>query len=301
MTFIAIPFMIADTDDVHEALDRVRAHAARRGLVCEWRVDALFAPDAPLDDDALRAVVRELAEQSPGACILTARSEREGGGAPDHEAAVELLFGTGDAGARYIDVEWSSVESSDVLRQACRDFDADSETDLIFSTHDFEQDPADLLKRVAGMAAEPSCSIIKVVWMARSLRDNLEAFDLLRERHRPTIALCMGQFGLMSRVLAPKFGGFLTFASEQSGAESAPGQPSLEELVQLYRFDSIDSATRVYGVIGWPVEHSQSPALHNAAFEATGTNAVYLPLPIPKERERSSMMAIHSQRFRSMT
>ena len=43
-------------------------------------------------------------------------------------------------------------------------------------------------------------------------------FDLLTERQKPMIALCMGEFGEMSRVLAPKFGGFLTFAaSDPSG------------------------------------------------------------------------------------
>src|SRR5207247_1557789 len=43
--------------------------------------------------------------------------------------------------------------------------------------------------------------------------------------------------------------------------------------------------TRVYGVIGWPVEHSRSPAIHNAGFDAVGHDGVYLPLPIPPEYE----------------
>ena len=38
----------------------------------------------------------------------------------------------------------------------------------------------------------------------------------------------------------------------------------------------IDQHTALYGVIGNPVRHSLSPALHNAAFSATGLNAVYL-------------------------
>ncbi len=41
----------------------------------------------------------------------------------------------------------------------------------------------------------------------------------------------------------------------------------------------IDAGTQVYAVIGRPLDHTLSPAVHNAAFQATGLNAVYLALP----------------------
>ncbi|ADH84726.1 shikimate 5-dehydrogenase [Desulfurivibrio alkaliphilus AHT 2] len=41
----------------------------------------------------------------------------------------------------------------------------------------------------------------------------------------------------------------------------------------------IDGSTEVYGIIGNPVRHSRSPAMHNAAFAACGLNKVYVPLP----------------------
>jgi len=43
----------------------------------------------------------------------------------------------------------------------------------------------------------------------------------------------------------------------------------------------IDGRTRLAGVIGWPVEHSLSPAMHNAAYQVLGLNWAYLPLPVP--------------------
>lgn len=43
---------------------------------------------------------------------------------------------------------------------------------------------------------------------------------------------------------------------------------------------SIGGATHVAGVIGWPVEHSLSPAIHNAAFAAAGLDWAYVPLPV---------------------
>jgi shikimate dehydrogenase len=43
----------------------------------------------------------------------------------------------------------------------------------------------------------------------------------------------------------------------------------------------VDAGTRAVGVIGWPVDHSLSPLIHNTAFLALGMNWVYLPLPVP--------------------
>lgn len=42
----------------------------------------------------------------------------------------------------------------------------------------------------------------------------------------------------------------------------------------------IDGQTRLVGVIGWPIAHSLSPAMHNAAFEALGLNWRYLAFPV---------------------
>ena len=42
----------------------------------------------------------------------------------------------------------------------------------------------------------------------------------------------------------------------------------------------IDGHTQLVGLIGWPVEHSLSPAMHNAAFDALGLNWRYVPLPV---------------------
>ena len=42
----------------------------------------------------------------------------------------------------------------------------------------------------------------------------------------------------------------------------------------------IDQHTKVYGIIGYPLVHSFSPAMHNAAFQANGINAAYLAFPM---------------------
>ncbi len=42
----------------------------------------------------------------------------------------------------------------------------------------------------------------------------------------------------------------------------------------------IDGRTEIYGIIGWPVAHSRSPAMHNAAFAHLRLNKVYVPFPV---------------------
>jgi shikimate dehydrogenase len=47
---------------------------------------------------------------------------------------------------------------------------------------------------------------------------------------------------------------------------------------------AVSASTRVAAVLGWPVAHSRSPALHNAAFAATGVDAVFVALPVPPQQ-----------------
>jgi 3-dehydroquinate dehydratase/shikimate dehydrogenase len=117
--------------------------------------------------------------------------------------------------------------------------------------------------------------VAKVAVMATDIRDNLRLFDAMRRSPLPTIGIAIGELGVISRVLAPRFGGFLTFASLATGRESAPGQLTAAEMRATYRFDRIGPETAIYGLIADPVAHSMSPAIHNAAFDHVGLDAVY--------------------------
>lgn len=88
----------------------------------------------------------------------------------------------------------------------------------------------------------------------------------------------MGERGLMSRILCAKFGGYLTFGSLDAGKTSATGQPTIEDLVNLYKLRQIAPDTKVFGVIGNPIYHSKSPLLFNETFKSIGFNGVYLHL-----------------------
>ena len=59
----------------------------------------------------------------------------------------------------------------------------------------------------------------------------------------------------------------------------------------------IDGTTKLLGVLGWPVEHSMSPVMHNAAIQAAGLNACYVPLPCSPEALGDVIAGLRGLRF----
>lgn len=56
--------------------------------------------------------------------------------------------------------------------------------------------------------------------------------------------------------------------------------------------------TVLCGVLGRPVAHSRSPAMHNAAYEALGLDWRYLPLPVPPELFAETVAALAGSGYR---
>lgn len=260
--------------------------AAERGAdIIELRIDGWFDPASP---DA--GAVRRLVESCPLPVIVTCRASAEGGffegDEADRVALLRSLMATGPGTPACIDIEAAALDASASVRAAFRvaaGAGQEGKPRLILSMHDLQGLPMGLWRRLAAMDAEPAASVLKVAFRARSLRDALTALELPGQPGRPVISIAMGEFGLLSRVLAPKVGGFLTFATLRAAGATAPGQPTIDELLGQYRFRRIGRSTRTYGIVGWPVGHSLSPLVHNAGFESAGFDGVYLPLPIAAE------------------
>jgi shikimate dehydrogenase len=60
---------------------------------------------------------------------------------------------------------------------------------------------------------------------------------------------------------------------------------------------SITGKTRIAGLFGWPVSHSLSPQMHNAAFECLGLNMCYLPFPVRPGDLQKAMDGIRAMSF----
>ena len=261
--------------DVQQAKRDIAAARAAGAEMIELRIDAVWgSPSAGPDRMAVIKSACEDACHADRPWILTCRSASEGGQYPgDEENRMELLESlAGDQNTpNYVDLELAAASSAD-LAKSLR-----GSAKLILSSHDFQGRPDRLFNLLLEMDQSP-CDIKKLAWTARTIRDNLEAFEILRRPEKATIALCMGEVGVISRILAKKFGAFLTFASLSDESATAPGQVSIADMKGLYRWDKINRQTKVYGVVAHPVGHSMSPAIHNAAFDATNYDGIYLPL-----------------------
>ncbi|KAJ9513859.1 hypothetical protein QJQ45_020935 [Haematococcus lacustris] len=150
---------------------------------------------------------------------------------------------------------------------------------VILSSHNFAATPSGpQLQQLAADMHAAGADIVKIATMAQDISDTATVLALLDNPPVPTIALAMGERGLLTRILAAKYGAYLTFAALAPGRESAPGQPNLQQLRQLFNFQAQQRNTKLFGIIGNPVSHSRSPLIHNTAFQHCGFDGVYVPL-----------------------
>ncbi|KAJ6694241.1 hypothetical protein OIU85_004973 [Salix viminalis] len=235
--------------------------------VVEIRLDCLtnFNPHRDLEI---------LINQSPLPTLVTCRPVWEGGQYEGDETERQYVLRLAmQFGANYVDVE---LEIAHDFNDSIYGKKPDS-FKVIVSSHNFHNTPsneaiASLVARIQATGAD----IVKIATTALDVTDCASIFQIMVHSQVPIIGIVMGERGLISRLLSPKFGGYLTYGALEAGAISVPGQPTAKDLLDLYNFRLIRPDTKVYGIIGKPVGHSKSPLLFNAAFKAVGLNAVYL-------------------------
>ena len=198
--------------------------------------------------------------------IVTCRPRSEGGRFYGSEEERRAILGEALAlGAEYVDLEFKGACADLMERTGGRR--------IILSHHDFAGMPADLEAMAQAMLAS-GAEVVKLAVTAHSLRDCLTLRAVGASSRAPMALIAMGEAGVASRVLASWMGSCWTYA----GDGAAPGQLPVKRMHEEYRFRRIGTRTAVYGVLGRPVSHSVSPAMHNAAFRAAHLDAVYVPL-----------------------
>jgi len=254
--------------------------AIKESIFIELRLDWLEKPSA-----ALPELKTFLSRRRDVTAIATCRRKSYGGRFTGSlNAELEMLQKSAEAGCQIVDLEIESAEQ--MSRPQLAKFRAAlraSGASLLISSHDFTRTrrPEGLsqtAKRIEAYQPE----FVKVVTTARSLADNLSVLRMVEGESLDVqmVGIAMGEEGLISRVLSPRAGAAFTFASAANGAETAPGQVSARSLLDLYRLEQLDQATRIFGVAGNPISHSLSPVMHLTAFRRENVNAIMLPLKV---------------------
>ncbi len=266
MTAICVPIFLKAGVDLEEVIGESEeaVRDAGGGGMIELRCDTASEKQMMEAIDLARVPV-----------IVTIRPTWEGGFSAKSDAErIAMWEAAMEAGANYVDVELVSWEKSKAIRESMEENAEKNGTRMILSNHCFERRPKDLAERVERLRAVKAAHVLKLAWKAESLLDAVDALRMTRasrtEEGRGMVALAMGEEGQISRLLAKKFGAPFTFATVERGKESAPGQPTVGELLTRYRWEKQNENTPVFGVVGWPVGHSLSPDVHNAGFEEVG-------------------------------
>ncbi|NYF51274.1 shikimate dehydrogenase [Tunturiibacter gelidoferens] len=241
----------------------------------EFRLDYLEKPLL-----ALPKLKHFLSENTAVTAIATCRRAANGGKFAGNLAAqMEILSKAGTSGFHLVDLELESAES---LKKGELQKLRETGVALIVSHHDFTatKDLENIFKRIEPFQPD----FIKIVPTAKTLTDNVTLMRFIErmDDHSNIIGICMGDAGIISRVLGVRAGSAFTFAAATTGEETGPGQIAARTLIETYRIDQVDAATKVYGVAGNPIRSSLSPIMMNTAFRRETVNAVYLALQANK-------------------
>ncbi len=216
--------------------------------------------------------LKRLIGERPTPVLMTARRREDGGRWMKSEEERQMfLRSVIAAGVEYVDLE------DDIADQIPRY----GKTKRVISHHNMESTP-DNLEELHERMSKLDPDIVKIATMATSFRDNVRMMNLVKNAKIPTIGICMGEIGVITRVMANRLGSPFTYATFSEDKAIAPGQLNWKEMSSLYAYDTIDEHTKLFGVVADPVAHSYSPLIHNKAFKKIGLNARYLPFRVAK-------------------
>lgn len=136
----------------------------------------------------------------------------------------------------------------------------------ICSVHDYDKTPSG--QTISRTLNAMSSDISKGAYMVRNFEDLAHLLEASRDTKKEHVILGMGALGTVTRIRQRIMGNSFTFAYVSE--PTAPGQLSLREMRKL------GDECMITGIVGDPLEHSRSPAMHAAAYAASGVNGKYL-------------------------
>ena len=163
--------------------------------------------------------------------IATNRLAAEGGRWQGTEInRIKELLKALDLGAAIIDLELATPDLLKTIKAVKK------KARCLISHHDLNGTPClEELKEIINLQLDVGADICKLVTTAHCLDDNFTLLRLYREfRGQTLITFGMGGAGILSRTLAPLAGAEFTYASLETGKQSAPGQLTAAQLAEVY-------------------------------------------------------------------
>lgn len=259
---VCLSLALADLESL-----RRRLAAVRDADFVEVRLDALADPTA-LGASQLQALL----SVSVVPLIITCRPTWEGGGYAGDEAPRQRLVERAlEAGAAFVDVELAAEWGAELLPRWRH---------RMILSHHWESSGLEGLDDVVGQLLRLRPAIGKLVAPVQTpdaALPLLAAAERLRGAGIGSACFAMGEQGAASRLLSAARGDRLIYAAGPSSAPTAPGQWQASYLVDELRLGRWRPEHGIYALAGDPIEHSLSPAIFNAAFAGSDTDAVYSP------------------------
>lgn len=210
-----VPRVVAVIDTF---VDLARIKALKRiGVdILEIRAD-LIAGDIP----SLCVFIDKIKKMTGFSCIATVRETPE-----NREKRLDIfkaIMPFADA----VDIEIDASINRQVISHALG-------KTVIVSEHDFEKTPDTAhLESIVRKAHDLGGHIIKISAMAKSLHDVARLMLFTSACNKNLVTMSMGEFGTISRVLAPVFGSLFTYGYVTK--QVAPGQLPVERLIEELR------------------------------------------------------------------
>lgn len=201
--------------------------------------------------------------------ILTFRSAEQGG-RQDLEVAERKEFWNAVPADKWADIEPDLIENVDI-----RGFEK-----LICSYH-ASSNSSTSIRQIFALLADTKADVLKIAVPTDSAVDSIAVWNLIEDAkaaNKEIIPIGMGEAGKWTRILGPAHGAFLSFASVDNEAETAPGQLTAHDLQNVFRTKELDQNTEIFGIVAGDTSYSVSPWMQNAAFKAAGMNRVFVPL-----------------------
>lgn len=189
--------------------------------------------------------------------------------------SVEDIKKLADLDPEYIDIPFDRGEA---LFRAIKAHNPNVK--LIASYHNYITD-GDNVQKIYEQIRKLPCDLVKMATFAKSSLSALRLLEFVKKvsPQFPLTALCMGEYGEITRILAPIFGTSIMYSCLE-GQSVAPGQLSYDELVYTYNFLKASTSTKAFALIGKPLNHSLSHKTHNAVFRQLGIDACYVKITV---------------------